>query len=118
MRQLQAAVALHNQGELDQAEVIYRSVLAVDDNNFYALRFLGCLCRMKGLYIEGIKLLRKAVSLRPSDADCLCNLGNTLADSGSHQEAILVLEDCLGLCDDFAKINLFRQPSGGGALLD
>ena len=41
MQQLQAAVALHNQGELDQAEDIYRQVLTVDANNFYALNFLG-----------------------------------------------------------------------------
>jgi len=34
MQQLQAAVALHNQGELDQAEVIYRGVLDVDADNF------------------------------------------------------------------------------------
>ena len=43
MQQLQEAVALHNQGELDQAEAIYRQVLAVDADNFYALRFFGCL---------------------------------------------------------------------------
>ena len=30
MQQLQAAVALHNEGEIDQAEAIYRQVLAVD----------------------------------------------------------------------------------------
>ena len=49
MQQLQAAVVLHNQGELDQAEAIYRQVLVVDENNFYALRFLGCLCRLRSL---------------------------------------------------------------------
>ena len=103
MQQLQSAVALHNQGELEQAEAIYRQILAFDTNNFYALRFLGCLCRLKGDFIEGIDLLRKAVSLQPSDVDCLYNLGNILGDSGSHQEAVLVLESCVALRGDFAQ---------------
>ena len=62
MQQLQAAVALHNQGELDQAEVIYRDVLSEDADNFYAMKFLGCLCRLRGNYIEGIDLLQKAAA--------------------------------------------------------
>ena len=37
MQKLQYAVALHNPGELDQAEEIYWQVLAVDKHNFYAL---------------------------------------------------------------------------------
>ena len=56
---LQSAAALHNKGELDQAEAIYRKVLSVDANNFYALRFLGCLCRLKGAYVEGIDVLQQ-----------------------------------------------------------
>ena len=103
LQQLQAAVALHNKGELDQAELIYRNVLAVEADNFHALRFLGCLCRLKGAYVEGIDLLRKAVSLRPSDVDCIYNLGNILSESGSHQQAISVLESCLVLREEFAE---------------
>ena len=66
IQQLQAAVSLHNQGEFDQAEAIYRQVLSVDENNFYALRFLGCLCRITGSFDEGISFLRKAVDQRPN----------------------------------------------------
>ena len=29
-----------------------RQVLAVDANNFYGLRFLGCICRLKGSFDE------------------------------------------------------------------
>ena len=104
MRQLQEAVELHNRGELDHAESIYRDVLAFDPNNFFALRYLGCLYRLKENYVEGIALLRKAVSLRPTDVDCLFNLGNILGASGFHQhEAISVFQSCLALRDDFAE---------------
>ena len=103
MQQLQAAVALHNQGELDQAEVIYRGVLAVDANNFYALRFLGCLCRIKGSFDEGISLLRKAVDQRPNDKDALYNLANLYMDSWNHSKAVEFFERCLAIDDEFAE---------------
>ena len=76
MQQLQAAAKLHNHGELDKAEVIYRAVLDVDPNNFLALRFLGCLLSSKGRYQSAISLLRKAVTIVPSNPECWFNLGN------------------------------------------
>ena len=59
--------------------------------------------RLKGAGVEGIDLLRKAVLLRPSDVDCIYNLGNILSESGSHQQAISVLESCLVLREEFAE---------------
>ena len=94
---MQVAVALHNQGELDKAEFIYREILAVDPNNFYALRFLGCLCRLKEEYFEGVELLKQAASLRPEDKDVFLNLGNILADAGRHAEALTALRRCIAL---------------------
>ena len=88
MQQLQDAVALHNEGELDQAEAIYRQILAVDTSNFYALNFLGCLCRLRGLYSEGIELLKKAVEIDPLNVNCLVSLGNILGDAGDDNAAI------------------------------
>ena len=73
MQQLQAAVALHNQGQLDQAEEIYRGVLAVDADNFYALNFCGCICREKKSFEEGIDLLSRAVMLQPGNSDAVYN---------------------------------------------
>ena len=84
MQQLQAAVALHNQGELDQAEVIYRGVLDVDADNFYALNFCGCICREKKRFEEGIDLLRRAVMLQPCNPDAVYNLGNVFKLSLIH----------------------------------
>lgn len=103
MQQLQSAVALHNQGELDQAEAIYRQVLAVDSNNFYALRFLGCLCRLRGLYIEGIELLKIAVEINPFDVSCLVALGNILGDAGDDAAAIPYFLRAIELKGDFAE---------------
>ena len=103
IQRLQLAVALHNQGELDQAEAIYRQILTVDEDNFYALRFLGCLCRLKGSFTEGIFFLRKAVDQRPCDKDALYNLANLYMDSCNHSEAVEFFERCLAIDDRFAE---------------
>ena len=97
MQQLQAAVALHNQGELDQAEAIYRGVLSVDADNFYALNFCGCICRERKRFEEGIDLLSKASSLQPGNPDAVYNLGNVFKDAERWDEAISCYEKTLGL---------------------
>ena len=108
MQQLQAAVALHNQGEFDQAEAIYRQILAVDANNFYTLRFLGCVCRQKGLYQEGVFFLSRAVSLSPCNSDCWYNLGNVYMDACLYKRAVECFEEGLRYRNEFpeALINL------------
>ena len=97
MQQLQAAVALHNQGELDRAEAIYRQVLAVDANNFFALNFSGCICREKKRFDEGIDLLSRAVSLQPGNPDAVYNLGNVFKDAERLDDAISCYEKALRL---------------------
>ena len=88
MQQLQAAVVLHNQGELDHAEAIYRKVLAVDANNFYALNFCGCVLRSKGQLEDACLLLQRAVSISPGEIGAQYNLGNVFRDLTRHAEAL------------------------------
>ena len=97
MQQLQVALALHNQGEFDQPEAIYRQILAVDVNNFYALRFLGCLQSSKGCYQSAILLLRQAITVSPGDSECWFNLGNAYRQDNRFEEAIVAYrtaEEC------------------------
>ena len=89
MKQLQAAVASHDQGDLDQAEVIYRKILSVDTDNFHALRLLGCLMSYKGFYQSAISLLRQAIAVSSCDTECWFNLGNAYRGDFRFQEAIV-----------------------------
>ena len=100
-QQLQVAVALHNQGALDQAEDIYRQILAVDTNNFYALNFCGCICREKKRFDEGIVLLSNAASVQPGNPDVVYNLGNIFKDAERWEEAISCYEKTLGLMAEY-----------------
>ncbi|WP_186470016.1 tetratricopeptide repeat protein [Synechococcus sp. A18-25c] len=104
MQQLQAAAALHNQGELDRAEAIYRQILAIDVNNFYVLNFYGCICRERKRYQEGIYLLSRAVSLQPGNPDSVYNLGNVFKDTERWDEAISCYEKALCLRAEFPEV--------------
>ena len=92
MEKLQVAVALHNQGDLDQAESIYRSVLECDKDNFYALNFLGCILRERKQFDEGIRFLHAAASLMPRNPNVFYNLGNIYKDAQTWDEAISCYE--------------------------
>ena len=103
MQQLQAAVALHNQGELDQAEAIYRGVLAVDANNFYALNFYGCILRSKGQLYDASLLLQRAVSLKAGDMGAQYNLGNVFRDLGDFGSSFIHYKAALGIVPSHAQ---------------
>ncbi len=100
---LRLAVLLHNQGQFNKAEELYRSVLAADNKDFYALRFLGCLLRLTGRFDEAIILLEQACLIRPQDADVYFNYANVLDDSGRLREAIVAYKKSIQLRPGFTE---------------
>ena len=88
IQNLLEAVAFHNQGQLDQAEEIYNSVLAIDKNNYDALNLLGCIHRERKKFDKGIILLCKAIKSEPTNPGAYYNLGNIYRDSKLWHEAI------------------------------
>ena len=89
MQQLQAAVALHNQGELDQAAEIYIQVLDIDGDNFNALNLYGCALRSMGRHRDALVFLQRAVAARPEDVAARFNLGNAFRDLGMTHDSSL-----------------------------
>jgi tetratricopeptide (TPR) repeat protein len=59
-RVLQEALALHQQGRLDEAEKLYNRVLKADRNQFDALHLLGMLNHQRGKPGEAYRLLSAA----------------------------------------------------------
>src|SRR5579859_6341100 len=62
---LHQAIALHQAGRLDEAEPIYRAVLAAEPRNFNALHLLGVVRHHRGQPDEAVELIEAALRLDP-----------------------------------------------------
>lgn len=99
---LQQALALQQRGQLDQAERIYRLILAHVPDCFGALHLLGILEGQKGNAATAEAFFSQAIRINPSDALAHSNLGNVLLALGRPQEALAAYDRALGLKPDFA----------------
>ncbi|MGC2203673.1 MAG: tetratricopeptide repeat protein, partial [Stellaceae bacterium] len=59
------AVAMHERGELDHAEQIYRAILDVNSSDTGSLYNLGILCFQRARYPDALLLLREVVTKLP-----------------------------------------------------
>jgi tetratricopeptide (TPR) repeat protein len=77
---LQAAVAAHRAGRLEEAERLYRAVLDVQPDDPNALHLLGVAFRQRGLPAMAVTLITQALQHAPNLADAHANLGNAYTD--------------------------------------
>lgn len=77
---LQAAVAAHRAGRLDEAEQQYRAVLEHEPENPNALHLLGVVYRQRGRPETAAALITQALQYAPALADAHANLGNVYSD--------------------------------------
>ena len=85
---MQKALQLHQAGRRQEAEGLYRQVLAQQPNHAAALHFLGLLLHQTGRSEEGLDLIEKSVTLQPGNADFLNNMGTVMRDLGRIAAAI------------------------------
>ncbi|MER9066120.1 sulfotransferase [Mesorhizobium sp. M0902] len=79
---MQQALQLHQAGRRQEAEALYRQVLAQKANHPAAAHFLGLLLHQTGRSAEGLALIEQSVRLQPNNPDFLNNLGTVLRDLG------------------------------------
>jgi tetratricopeptide (TPR) repeat protein len=89
------AVALHQQGRLEEADKLYRRVLKADRGHFDALNLLGALSTSRGRPGEACELLTSALKIRPRSSDALSNLAVALHALRRHDEALAALDKAL-----------------------
>ena len=82
------ALRYHHAGQLEQAEALYRQVLAVQPDSPDALHALGIVTGQRGRLDEAIDLMRRAIASRPDFPDALINLGGIYKAVGRVEEAI------------------------------
>jgi protein O-GlcNAc transferase len=82
---------------LDQAEDLFRQVLAERPTLPDALHLLGCTVAKRGRPEEAVELIRRAVVLEPTQPVFQSNLGLTLLSAGRKREAIAAFSQSLSL---------------------
>ena len=103
---LRQAWGLHQQGQLAQAEALYREVLRMQPDNSDALHFLGVLESQRGRREAGLALIDRAVAVNPRNIAALYNRGGILRDMGRLEEALQSYDRALVLkADHFGALN-------------
>ena len=93
----QQAVALISQGKLQEAEALYRELIAAGTNNHIVYGNLAAICGMQGRFDELIELLGKTIQLKPNYPDAHNNLGVALKGQGDLTAAIASYNTALQL---------------------
>jgi protein O-GlcNAc transferase len=85
---IQAAIQNHQAGNLQEAENIYKEILTVQPENFYALHYIGVLYTQLGNMDLAIRYIEKALQVNPADSHACYNLGIALHAKGMVDAAI------------------------------
>lgn len=73
---------MHQTGRLQDAEGLYRQVLAIKASHAAAAHFLGLLLHQTGRSAEGLTLIEQSLRAEPGNPDFLNNYGTVLRDAG------------------------------------
>jgi predicted O-linked N-acetylglucosamine transferase (SPINDLY family) len=100
---IQTAIALHQQGEIDRAEQIYQSLLSVNPINSEVLHLLGVIAYQRGQFQHAIDLISVAIEISPDIPDFFVNKGNALQELKLLEEAIACYEQAIVLNPNYAE---------------
>jgi tetratricopeptide (TPR) repeat protein len=93
----EAALALHRQRRLREAEQGYRAVLKAEPQHFGALHHLGVVHAQRGRVDKAIRLMRQALASDPNAAEVLNDLGVALEKANRLEEAVETYERAVAL---------------------
>ncbi len=104
-------MALHQHGQLTQAEGIYRAILKVLPDDFHALHLLGIARAQQAKPAEAEAYLRRAVAIEPGSAEAHSNLGNALQSLQRHADAIASYDRALAVRPPYPEALNYRGNS-------
>jgi protein O-GlcNAc transferase len=93
----QQGLALHQQGRLDDAEALYRTVLAAQPAHFGALHLTGLIQYQRGAFAASVDWIGRALAVNPNVPDAYSNLGLALLELKRPDEALASLQRALAL---------------------
>lgn len=98
---LDAAIAIHREGRIDEAETTYRRILAAQPDHPEALHMMGVVHLQHGRFEDALTHFNSAIARYGEDPRYYNNLGNALVGLGRREEALGVFLQALGLDPDF-----------------
>lgn len=99
---LQEGLRLHQAGQLAEAELHYRKLLAHWPRDHDALHYLGLLAFQAQHYAAAARLIGESIAEKTDDATAYSNLGNALAMLSRTAEAEAAFRKALSLDPQFA----------------
>jgi predicted O-linked N-acetylglucosamine transferase (SPINDLY family) len=105
---LRQGLALHQQGNLADAERIYGEVLRQQSNHFDALHLLGVIALQTRRTERAVELITKAIGLDAKVATAHSNLGSALHDLKRPAEALASYDKAIALKPDYAEAHYNR----------
>ena len=108
------ALTYLQQGQLDAAESIYRTLLNRQPDNADALHFLGVLQAQRRNLAEAAELIGRALALDPGNAAAHSNCGNVFRMLARNEDALASYDRALALDPESVEVRINR----GDVLLD
>ena len=102
-QQFMQAVALHQQGKLQEAGAIYEAILKVLPRHPDALHLLGLVALQTGQYQRAADLIGKAIAINPGKGVYLLNRGKALQSLGDLKAAVASFKEAIRLQPDNAE---------------
>lgn len=95
VQKFEKAVATHQAGDLDNAEIAYREILRLTVDHPGALNLIGTLHHQKGDHETAIEFLNKAIEIAPDNPDFYGNQGAAYCGIENFEEAEKCFEKVL-----------------------
>ena len=99
---LTLALRYHRSGQLAEAEVHYREILAIDPNHVQSLHLRGVVAHRTGRNNEAVDLIGKAIALNDRVPAFHNNIGLALREIGRGEDAVVHYTRAIDLKPDYA----------------
>jgi len=99
-KMIEDAVALHQSGQLDLAEIQYKKLLNYLPDNTLLLTNLGTIALQKGRLEDAVRIIGKSLKINPNQPNALNNRGNALKDLKRLDEALASYDRAIALKPD------------------
>ena len=90
--EINQALKLHQEGNIDQAEDLYLEILSREPENQDALHFLGLVSKQRGSIQLAIEYITRAISIEPDRETFHYNIGLIFAETGDLKKGRNALE--------------------------